>query len=164
MRILGIDPGVTSGWCVYDASAKRVSARGQFAGHELDVPHSTLSTLDVVVVERPQGYGHTRPTMVDCGYVTGRLVERVTRLAHRVVELTRREIKLRLSAATQRDVVVVDDATCWAALKLLHGEGCDKKGGALHCVKAHERAALAVAVAWMLADASATPAQVGVAS
>jgi predicted secreted protein len=70
-----------------------------------------------------------------------------------VLELTRREVKLALSEATQRDVVVTDDATAWAALKLLHGDLCDKKGGALHGVKAHERAALAVAVAFALRQA-----------
>jgi hypothetical protein len=149
MRILGIDPGVTSGWCLYDDATRRVLDRGQFAGHTLqDVP---CLAPTAVVIERPQGYGVTRPQMVDCGYVTGRIVEAMVRLRGQgVLELTRREVKLALSEATQRDVVVTDDATAWAALKLLHGDLCDKKGGALHGVKAHERAALAVAVAFAL--------------
>jgi hypothetical protein len=147
MNILGIDPGVTTGWCIYNTVSRAVISHGQFEtwlSERLRLPHH-----HVAVIERPQGYGVTRPQMVDCGYITGRLVERFPG-AH---ELTRREVKRILTEATQRDVVVTDDATAWAALKLLHGEGCDKKGGALHGVRAHERAALAVAVAFALRQA-----------
>jgi hypothetical protein len=91
--------------------------------------------------------------MVDCGYTTGRIVGELVHWGRGPVhELTRREVKRILTAATQRDVVVTDDASAWAALRLLHGDGCDKKGGALHGVRAHARAALAVCVAFHLQE------------
>ena len=150
--ITGIDPGVTTGWCCYDPEAKRVVASGLFKNEHIDIPISWLRVSTNIVIERPQGYGHTRPEMVDCGIVAGQIHERL-RLhqpqTHAVVEwLTRREVKKILSEATLRDIVVKDDKSAWAALKLLHGEGCDKKGGSLYGVKSHGRAALAVAVAW----------------
>jgi hypothetical protein len=75
--------------------------------------------------------------------------------------MTRIEVKKILSAATHGEIIVRNDSTAWAALKLLHGDGCDKKprrkkgqivdpGGCIGNVKSHERAALAVAVAWWL--------------
>lgn len=157
MKILGIDPGATTGWCVYDTEARRVLAAGQFRGEEVtDELHRARSNADRVVLERPVAHGPTRPQVVDCAWIAGRLAERLC-----AETLTRREVKLALTAATQRDVVVTDDATAWAALVLLHGEGSDAKptmrkgvevasGGALGRVTAHERAAVALAVAWEL--------------
>ena len=151
MKLLGVDPGATTGWCLYDEVARRVVAAGQFPSHEVNLPVEAFGA-DIVVIERPVAHGPTRPAVVECAYTAGRLFEAMLRdWEDGVHELTRREVKLALTAATQRDVVVTDDATAWAALKLLHGgEGCDKKGMALHGVKAHERAALAVVVAWKL--------------
>jgi hypothetical protein len=162
MRILGIDPGATTGWCAYDTDRRCVVASGQFPEHAIDSEWfgivSQVGMTNFVVVERPKGYGPTRPQMVDCGYITGRLVQWFICAREMTAELERREVKKILTEATQRDVVVTDDATAWAALKLLHGgDECAKKGGALHGVKAHERAALAVAVAWALRQASALP-------
>lgn len=157
MKILAVDPGATTGWCVYDTEARRVLAAGQFRGDEVtDELQRARSSSDRVVLERPVAHGPTRPQVVDCAWIAGRLAERLC-----AEPLTRREVKLALTAATQRDVVVKDDATAWAALVLLHGEGSDAKpvtrkgvevspGGALGRVTSHERAAVALAVAWAL--------------
>ena len=146
MNVLGIDPGATTGWCLYNDEARRVIASGQFQEH-LRSPAFTQAqcVAQRIVIERPMGYGPTRPQLVDCAWIAGQI-----KVACKAEPLTRREVKQILTDATQRDVIVKDDASAWAALKLLHGEGCDKKGGALHGVKAHERAALAVCVAFAL--------------
>jgi len=157
VNILGIDPGATSGWCIYNDALRCVTAAGQF--ETFAVPRECLAFRGLCVVERPEGYGVTRPQMVDCGYYTGRIVEILRRDTEgNVVELTRREVKKILTAATQRDVVVTDDASCWAALKLLHTENADvpmpdKKGGALYELRGHGthgRAAAALCVAFSL--------------
>lgn len=151
MKVLGIDPGAQTGWCLYDSDARRVMASAHFAG--FDMPEIDLPCrVDLAVIERPRGYGPTRPQVVDCAYVAGRLVERVRReLYLEVYELERREVCRRLSDAMHGVLNVRNDATAWAALVALHGgEGAAKRGGPLHGVRAHERAALAVAVAWTL--------------
>jgi len=158
MMLIGFDPGMTSGWCAYDTEARLVFAAGQF--ETFAVPRECLAFRGLCVVERPEGYGVTRPQMVDCGYFTGRIVEILRRDTDGdVVELTRREVKKILTAATQRDVVVTDDASAWAALKLLHGgESSMAKDGCLRALRGfgtHGRAALAVALAWHLSQAAA---------
>lgn len=150
--ILGIDPGARTGWALYDSAARRVLAAGMFEEH-LRSPEFTAaeSRAEVIVIERPMGYGPTYPQVVDAAWIAGQLA------AHCGAQpITRRDIKRILTAATQRDVVVKDDASAWAALKLVHGgDDAAKKGGCLHGVRSHERAALAVAVAWALREATA---------
>ncbi len=151
MKVLGIDPGAQTGWCVYDTEARRVVMTARCDGFELP-KQAFPSGAYVAVVERPRGYGPTRPQVVDCAYVAGRLVERV-RNAYllNVHELERREVCRRLSDAMNGVVTVRNDATAWAALVALHGgDGAAKRGGPLHGVRSHERAALAVAVAYTL--------------
>jgi hypothetical protein len=154
MNILGIDPGATSGFCVYDADARRALYSGKFSECAVfsGVNGPRLAGVANAVVERPKGYGPTRPAVVDCAYVAGRIVERLCDF--NVHELTRIEVKNILRDATHGEVSVKNDAGVWAALKLLHGEGCDKKGGSLYGVTSHARAALAVAVAWGLREAA----------
>ena len=154
MKILGVDPGETTGWCVYDGLAGRVTASGMF--EKFYLPHVNATPdfwkQEQVAIERPVAHGPTRPQVVECARIEGRIVQSLELRygSARVYEITRREVKSCLTAATNKDVVVTDDATAWAALKLLHGEGCDKKGGALYGVKSHGRAALAVAYALYL--------------
>jgi len=150
VNILAIDPGTKTGWCVYDSDARRVIEAG--TSEDIDViEEMPRDDIDFVVIERPKGYGPTRPQLVDCGWVCGYVTAAIECGSHLDVEqLTRLEVCKALTEATHGEVRVRNDATAWAALKLLHGEGCDKKGGALHGVRAHERAALAVAVAWSL--------------
>lgn len=160
--ILAIDPGATSGWCVYDTAMRRAVASGQFTEHHHDFSAYQGRITDVVI-ERPKGQGPTRPQMVDCGITFGRLMQWASCKwpPSRVHELLRYEVKSILSAATHGEVHVRNDATAWAALVLLHGEGSGTKprsrkgqvidpGGSIGIVKSHERAALAVAVAWAL--------------
>ena len=158
MIVLGIDPGATTGWCMYDTEARRVLEAGQFDGYDVPLRGPDEPIPDVIVLERPKGYGPTRPQLVDCGYIAGRLVERAGRIRD-VYELTRLDVKKTLTAATLGEINVRTDATAWAALKLLHGgDDSAKKGGPLYGCKAHERAALAVAVAWVLRqEEEATP-------
>jgi hypothetical protein len=156
--VLGIDPGATTGWCAYDATARRTLASGQFPGHEVSAAATlAIGDADCVVIERPKGYGPTRPPVVDCAWVAGRLFERVQRnnidTTH---ELTRIDVKNALRDATHGEVSVKTDAGVWAALLLLHGgDDAAKKGGPLHGVKSHERAALAVAVAFWITQGAA---------
>lgn len=169
--ILGLDPGATTGWCLYNPVTRRAIECGEFEGHEYGgtafdlVLHGAGSGALHVVIERPKGYGPTRPQMVDCGWVGGRLAERVSRREslhpREVHELTRMEVCKILTAAMHGALNVRNDATAWAALIDLHGEQAGlkaqrKKGveiapaGPLGIVTGHARAALAVAVAWSL--------------
>lgn len=167
MRILGIDPGATTGWCDYDVDARRVLECGTFDDHhDGGMLARVVPTADVVVVESfIKPHGNIYPAAVVSAITEGRLVERIASLqGHDPVLITRHDAKLALTSATQRTVVVVDDKTVWAALVLLHGEGSDQKprrrkgviveaGGAIGGVTSHERAALAVAVAFALREA-----------
>jgi hypothetical protein len=149
VNILAIDPGATTGWVIYDSEAGRVLAAGHFREHHLDTPRATQGgPIDWCVIERPKGYGPTRPQLVECGIVFGRLVEHLQRLHGPVHEMLRMDICRILSDACHGQIRVRNDATAWAAVLHLHG-GPDaaKKGGSLHGVKSHARAALAAAVA-----------------
>lgn len=154
MIVLGIDPGATTGWCAYDVAKRCVVMSGWVQGHDADsiAAEQIAWDADTIVVERPVAHGPTRPQVVDCAYVCGRLVGEMGRWCKGgIVELTRLQVKQALTAATHGEVRVVNDATAWAALLLLHGgDAAAKKGGPLHGVKSHGRAALAVAVAWCL--------------
>lgn len=169
-RILGIDPGETSAWCLYESWTRSVVACGHFKQFDLPVSEILSHTAArIAVIERPKAYGPTRPQVVECAYIAGRLFDRVRNaVTESVYEIERREVKKVLTAATNKDVVVVDDATAWSALVLLHGEGSDAKprtrkgvevapGGAIGRVTGHERAALAVAVAFALRANQVTP-------
>jgi hypothetical protein len=149
VRVLAIDPGATTGWVIYDSEKRCVIERGSFVGHYI-VATPMWELCDATVVERPVAHGPTRPQVVDCAYVAGRLTERLADLDAAVHELTRLDVKKVLTDATFGEVRVKNDATAWAALKLLHGKRCDKKGGPLHGVRSHERAATALAVAYLL--------------
>ncbi len=153
--ILAVDPGVTSGWCVYDSTAKRVLAAGEFWGWELTpyVFEALIGIKFAMAIERPKGQGPTRPQMVDCGYITGRLVQILAySFRCQVLELYRYEVRKTLANLTHGAVLVRNDAGVWAALVLLHGEGSDvkattkRKAGAIGLATGHARAALAVAV------------------
>lgn len=146
--ILGIDPGETTGWTLYDEVNKRAVKSGEFERHAVD---SAVPVDYVAVIERPVAHGPTRPQVVECAYIAGRLSQLFRTLCPINYEMTRLQVRQRLQLATHGVVRVRNDATVWAALKILHGgDDSAKKGGALHGVKAHGRAALAVAVAWTL--------------
>lgn len=156
-RIMGIDPGLMTGWALYSALERRVLAAGQFPEAEASIEFREHSrTASVFVLERPKGYGATHPAVVDAAFVAGQLVA-LTNAA----TLTRRDVKNILTEATQRDVIVTDKPSAWSALKLLHGgEGFDKKGGVFYGLRGlpHARDAVAVAVAFALKQAKAAEA------
>lgn len=154
MMILAFDPGAVTGWVMYDTSTRTVYRHGHFPGSDWD---TIYPPADVHIIERPKGYGATYPQVVDAAWHGGRIAQRFGIDDDHT--LTRREVCLALTDAVQNTVRVKNDATAWAALVLLHGEGSDRKpkrkagkvidaGGALGTVTSHARAALAVAVAW----------------
>lgn len=166
MKVLGIDPGDTTGWCVYDSENREVVAagcsRGLEAWAEID---RWLAHVDAVAIERPRGYGATYPQVVEAGYVCGYLVASILAapVAPEPVEIVRREVCRLLTDAVDGAVRVKNDSTAWAALCELHGGAgvADLKpkrrkgvvvesGGPLGEVRSHARAALAVAVAFSL--------------
>lgn len=161
MRILAIDPGQTSGWCWYDAETRRVIDGGTFAAHAMpsNLPFNTAAC----VVERTVAHGPTRPQVVECAYIGGRIVSDLMHLYKLgpVRELTRLEVRRALTNATHGTVRVKDDATAWGALKLMHGgESADVKAlkdgsrfaGPLAGINSHARAACALAVALACED------------
>lgn len=147
MRILGIDPGATTGYVVYDTDAKRVVAYGEFEGHDA-VAVWCAPEIEIVTVERLVPHGASYPQVVEASYTAGRLVQK---FASNARELKRTEVRRILQDATHGAIKVRDDKTVWAALVEIHGgAAATEKGGPLHGVKSHARAALAVAVAWWL--------------
>lgn len=154
MLVLGIDPGQTTGWCAYDLEHRAVVMAGCVMGADADgiAAEQILWDANEVVIERPKGYGPTRPQVVDAAYVCGRLVGEIAHWGKGAVhEVTRIEVKKALTEATHREIVVRNDASAWAALLMLHGgDGAAKKGGPLHGCKSHQRAALAAVVAWAI--------------
>lgn len=149
MNILGVDPGAKSGMCLYDTATCRVLQCGSF---DADDYPPLWADIETIVIERPRGFGFsTRPQMVECGIIFGRIAERLDHEGRDVQEMDRLEVCKTLTAALHGRINVRNDATAWACLKELHGgEASAKKGGALYGVKAHERAALAVAVAYSI--------------
>ena len=164
MNILAIDPGATTGWTIYDSTKRRVIDSGEFDGCDVpaETPHSWYS-VHMVLIERPKGYGPTRPQVVDCAYVAGRLYGRFDgKFPQGIHEMYRKDVCKALTDAVHEIIRVRNDATAWAAVKELHGgEGSDSKGrlgtkklpalmcGPLGGVKSHGRAATALAVAWL---------------
>lgn len=156
MRVLAIDPGATSGWCLYCSSERRVLAAGEFEVHR--IPASVLAIVaDRRVIE---GFAAVHagiyPQTVAAAWTGGRIVERWEAATGPVAELTRHEVKCALHDAIHGEFPVKKDRDVWAALLLLHGgELAAKKGGPLHGVKAHARAALAVAFVAAMREAAA---------
>lgn len=145
MMILGLDPGETTGWCLYDSEANRATASGVFEGAAH--PINLGDAANRIVIERVKGYGASYPAVVEAAYVCGRLVGRFPDC----IEMTRKDICKRLTAEMYGQLTVRNDRTAWAALKELHGgESSWRKGGPLYGVRSHGRAALAVAVAYSL--------------
>lgn len=154
MNILGIDPGITTGWAVYDSVNRRCIAVGRFLSYHVPEDVRIRSRLAICVIERLRPHGASYPQVVESSYVCGRIVGMLGDETRPVHELRRDDVRRELQLATFGSVQVSDDATVWAALRQIHGDGCTSKGGALHALKSadaeHERAALAVAVAWAL--------------
>ena len=162
MIVLGIDPGLTTGWAAYDTESRRVTAAGQFPEWNSDIAGNVR--VDAVALERPRGQGPTYPQVVEAGIVFGELHRWARGKWPRCGWLYRYDVKRILTDATFGEIRVVNDKTCWQALKLLHGgDGSDKKstkkspqGGPIGGVSSHERAALAVAYAWSIREGLVT--------
>lgn len=162
MRILGIDPGATSGWCLYDTAGYIVGS-GEFPGDDFFAIPGPMFRCDAAVLERPVAHGPTRPQVVDCAWIAGQLWRDMQGMVGREMahHITRLDVRKALTACTHGVVRVTNDATAWAALVLLHGDDSDRKpkrkkgvvidaGGPLGEVRGHARAALATAYAWSL--------------
>ena len=168
MLILAIDPGASTGWCLYDTEGKRVVDCGTFERwHCADMANAIgRNRVEYVVIESVvPARGGIYPQTVEAALIQGHLEEFIEcRLVNQPQRMTRGDIRKTLSAAVHRDPVVVNDKTAWQALTILHGDGSDrrttKKGGPGGCigdVMSHERAALAAAVAWAIANGQWKP-------
>lgn len=166
--ILGLDPGATTGFCVYDPTSRRAIECGEFEVHHyggtmFDLLMHEKSTSTIVI----EGFGDVHagiyPETVQAAWTGGRLIERIEiQTGKKVEEMTRHEVKKRLHAAIHGEWAVRSSKDVWAALLLLHGgkeagiKAKTKKGieiapaGPIGIVTGHARAALAVAVAWSL--------------
>lgn len=157
VRILGIDPGATTGWCEYRSNTRSVVSSCQ-------TEKSTIPTLDwatdVFVIEKVVPHGASYPQVVEAAWIGGEIVGYLRGRGRIPFPITRMEVRQTLQEAVHGTVKVKDDKTVWAALLALHGgDRAAKKGGALHGVRSHERAALAVAVAWALRNCPSTMAR-----
>jgi hypothetical protein len=162
MIVLGVDPGQTTGWCRYDSEARRVIAAGEF-------PDSTASAdcldaihaADTIVFESfREPRGNIYPQTVVAAIYEGELAQTVRHLRgpNAFFCMSRHDVKRILTDAVLREPVCKDDATVWRALLHLHGgKLAAKKGGPLHGVKSHARAALAVAVAFSIQQSTVVP-------
>lgn len=150
MNILGIDPGATTGWCVYNTERRAVVARGLYEGHDSIILMPGASVAHVAVVERLVPHGASYPQVVESAYVAGRIAGEL-RPAIQVHELKRSDVRRVLQEATHGAVKVKDDKSVRAAIVVIHGgDSATEAGGCLHGVTSHVWAALAVALAWSL--------------
>lgn len=160
MIILGIDPGKAIGLCLYDSESKAVLSSEVCDARGVDAAlHRLLPSAELIAIERPRIYGVGGREIADSCEQCGWLVRRCGGMAFSAPEtglggaivswggpvftLERRAVLRALSDAIGQSVT--KDAGVWQALVALHGEGSGKKGGALHGVKSHAKAALAVA-------------------
>lgn len=167
--ILAIDPGKTSGWVHYDLKSRSPIGYGNFEGHQYPpfVADDAKWADHVVFEGMERVHAGIYPDTVTAAYHLGRMVERMSlALGRPVVEMDRHIVKQILTDATLGSVRVKNDTTAWAAMILMHGEGCDAKGrkgnakkgiaavepGILAGVSGHARAALAVAVAFAIRE------------
>ena len=163
MKIIGFDPGATTGFAVYDSTERRLIACGHFPRHQFstDAWDHVLWSADgktpVVFESLEQPRGNIFPAVVLAAIDEGRMREQV--LASTGIEphcISRHEVKQVLSAAVHNEPYCKTDKDVWAALVVLHGEGSDQKrtksheAGCIGLATSHERAALAVAVAWAI--------------
>lgn len=157
MRILGIDPGATTGWCVYDSEAQKVLCVGEMActpGRIQPIEYPTArQEVDVVAIESfEEARANIYREVVQAAIIEGRIRQDLSsRCIAPVHAMPRMEVKKILTAAMHGEIHVQKDKDVWQALLQLHGgDQSAKKGGPLYGVKSHARAALAVAVAWAL--------------
>lgn len=161
MNIVGIDPGATTGWVWYQTgSCPKVCGHGQFKGHDVDgMCAHAMRMANVIVIEDLATNTHAGiyPQTVAAARTQG-FLEGYCKWGlglGEIQRLSRLEVKKTLAGTLLGEFPMKTDANVWAALKELHRRGLHpdetvKKGGPLHGVKAHERAALAVAVAFAL--------------
>lgn len=157
MIVLGIDPGATTGWVLYDTALRVAIASGDFRGDDVpaDVPSVGIDRVVIESLHEPRG--NIYPAVVQAGITQGHIERQMRGLPQQ--RITRAEVKAVLTEATLREPVVRDDKTAWQALVALHGgEQAAKKGGPLHGVKSHQRAALAAVVAWCIRERLFVPA------
>lgn len=155
MMILGIDPGATTGWCLYNTEQRRVEDCGDFRGTDLpDGCKAAAERCDHVIIESlHEPRGGIYPAVVVAGITQGHIERQL--LLYGVQRITRHEVKLLLTEAVHREPVVQKDSHVWQALQVLHGPGSGlrktkkRQGGCIGMVSGtHQRAALAAVVAW----------------
>ena len=157
--VLGIDPGSVTGWARYCTETKSVLSAGQFP-EWLCNWQGEFAQCDRIVIERPRVYHGSPPAVGETCVIAGILWHKLLVLSLQTPQwMLRHDVKKTLTEATMGEIGVRNDATAWAALKLLHG-GEDsavkptkkRQGGPIGGVSSHERAALAVAYAWAIRE------------
>lgn len=160
MTIIAVDPGATSGWVAYDEQQRRIVACGHFPRHH--IPQELLDRVlwvrsPVVFESLEEPHANIFPATVLSAIDEGRMREQV--LAVTGIEpqcISRHCVKQTLSKAVHNEPYCVTDSDVWKALRNLHGPGSDQKRtkardeGCIGLATSHERAALAVAVAWAI--------------
>ena len=178
MIVIGIDPGVTIGLCVYDTETRRAVWSGQFTDlHDAMSQVSYLDTsmnCDAIGIERARIYGaggaSVANTIEQVGWLLASLGASLPDSSAAIVHcggdvhtLERRAVVSALSAAVGQSVK--GDAGVWQALCTLHPGAAQRpvaakpatrqkpavdavEAGPLYGVSSHARAALAVA--WTL--------------
>lgn len=149
MKLLGIDPGATTGWTLYNTELRRVEDCGDFRGTDLpDGCKAAAERCNHVIIESlHEPRGGIYPAVVVAGITQGHIERQL--ILYGVQRITRHEVKMLLTEAVHREPVVQKDKHVWEALLVLHGgDKAAKKGGPLHGVMSHQRAALAAVVAW----------------
>lgn len=152
MNVLAIDPGYEeSGWVLFDG--RYVLEHGIETNEELlsRISRGTwrVGEIGAVVFEAIESYGMAVGREVfETVFITGRLFERARYRTEQPTRITRRAVKLHLceSARAQDSNIRV------AILDRFGGKaraiGTKAAKGPLYGIKAHEFAALAVAITW----------------
>ena len=164
MIVLGIDPGKTTGWATYCTDDRRVLASGTFPGASVSWQNE-ITQCDEIVIEKPRVFPGSPPPIGDACIDAGVLWHMLLTLSRRAPHwLYMSTVRSRLSAATHGEVCAKTDATVTAALRVIHGDGSDKRpkikkgqiveqGGPIWVRNSHERDALAAA--WAFANGGA---------
>ena len=146
MLILALDPGTTqTGWCRYDSERNEVDTAIEDNADIFKFLPSAAHRH--IVIEECQSYGMAiGQETITTIWFSGRLYDRALRTARvlSVTMLPRKAVKLHLCGSMR-----AKDTNIRAALiDRFGGIAATKKGGALHGVRSHSWAALALAVTY----------------
>lgn len=152
--ILGIDPGKTLGWCVYDVRERRVVNSGQVKDvdpmsreiwHRVLVTLSPFITFDAIAIEGVGAFGgKLGGPLLQTAIQVGRLVERAHVSGTPWTVITQPDVKRTICGRTDLKDGAVNDCI----REHVGGDkGTKKNPGPLYGVGGHAWSAVAVAIA-----------------